>query len=98
MVQLLAFARWTAAITIRLSVVEGRLRTSRLTRAISRKAALKASPLSRVSAEKTVGAAFGDLCGGARRTIGQLAAVRDNLRRLMQQRHAAATTGERRYG
>src|SRR6478752_6364248 len=29
---------------------------------------------------------------------GQLDAVRDNLRRLMQQRHAAATTGERRYG
>ena len=30
--------------------------------------------------------------------IGQLDTVRDNLRRLMQQRHAAATTGERRYG
>lgn len=30
--------------------------------------------------------------------IGQLDAVRDNLRRLMQQRHAAGTTGERRYG
>jgi MarR family transcriptional regulator, transcriptional regulator for hemolysin len=30
--------------------------------------------------------------------VGQLDAVRDNLRRLMQQRHAAATTGERRYG
>ena len=29
---------------------------------------------------------------------GRLDAVRDNLRRLMQQRHAAATTGERRYG
>jgi len=52
-----------------------------------------------VLAEEMMAGALAGVAGeGVEQIIGQLAIVKDNLRRLIQRRGAATTAGERRYG